>query len=244
MTGFVVFYVVVIMTLSVTMFNYAPRSASSIAQQSSQSQKHDERRGSINWFVKRAKERNETRVLVPPPEESYAEVQSLEDAILRYSTLIVEPIEQHTVVWDGATIVTWNKLKVIDYISYPIQNYAQCTNGLTAPSEMLPLSVGEILVPIYGGSLTIDGVQLESRNLEFGSHFSLSKQYLVFLSLDHARSVGQLSLGPHGVFILNSLQQTIPILDSKSMLSRELDVKAGNSLHKFKDHVHRGRSNL
>ncbi len=214
-----------------------------ISQQPKDSVKHDERRGSIKWFVKRAKEQKKTKVFVPPPEESYAEVKSLEDATAQYSALIVEPVEQRTVIWDEAQIVTWHKLKVIEFVSYPSQGCAQCIGSLTAPVEMLPLKVGEVLVPSYGGSLVIDGVQLESRESDFGVHPLLHQRYLVFLSLDPAKSIGKLALGPHGIFVVNPQDQIRPILNSKSMLGRDLDLKLGNSLTKLKDHLRGSRSN-
>lgn len=108
---------------------------------------------------------------------------------------------------------------------------------------MLPFKAGEVLVPTYGGTLVIDGVQVESRDSDFGEHPYRSGRYLLFISLDPAKSVGKLALGPHGIFVLNPNDQIAPIINSKSMLGRDLDLKLGNSLTKLKDHLLKNRSN-
>jgi hypothetical protein len=212
-----------------------------VTQQRAESEKRDERRGSIKWFVARAKEKNKTKLFVPPPEETYAEVTDLDDAVAHYSALLVEPIEQTTAVLNDSHIITWNKLKVIELLSYPREGCLQCAGGLSAPKEMLPLDASEILVPTSGGTLVVDGVQLESRDKDFAEPFSLSKTYLVFLSLDSTSGIGRLSLGPYGMFAVNVPDEIVPIIRGGA-ISRDLESKSRNSLIRFKDHLHK-RSN-
>ena len=206
-------------------------------QQPVAAQKNTEKRGTIAWLVKRAKEQNKTKVFVSPPEESYAEVNGLEDASSLYTTLVVQPVQQKTVVLNDSSLITWHKFKVIEFISYPSRNCSNCVSSLIAPQEMLPLQADELLVPTYGGTLEVDGVQLESRAADFGEHPSRFNKYLVFLSLDPGKGIGRLSLGPQGVFLVNSSDQTQPISESMSPLVRDVKLKVDNSLSKFKDYL-------
>jgi hypothetical protein len=218
--------------------NAGVTSGAFVTQQPTQAKQNNEKRGSIAWFVKRAKEKNKTKVFVPPPEQTYFEVNGVDDASSTYAVLVVQPIEQKVAVLNEADIITWHKLKVLDLISYPARGCVQCLGELTPPQELLPLKVDEILVPTYGGSLEEDGIQLESRDRDFGEHFIRSKKYLVFLSLDLGQRVGKVALGPHGVFELNSSDQAVPIVESKSPLVREVKSKFDNSLIRFKEHLH------
>jgi hypothetical protein len=213
-------------------------SGSFVTQQLTGAKQNNEKRGTIAWFVKRAKEQNKTKVFVPPPERTFFEVDGLDDALSTYAVLVVRPIEQKVAVLNEADIITWHKLKVLDLISYPARGGAQCLGQLTPPQEILSLKVDEILVATYGGSLEVDGIQLESRDPEFGEHFIRSNKYLVFLSLDLGQRVGKLSLGPHGVFALNSSDQVVPIVESTSPLVREVKSKFDNSLIRFKERLH------
>jgi hypothetical protein len=207
-----------------------------VKQQPLKSGMSSDRRGSIKWFVERAKEQKKTKVIVPLPEESYAEVTDLDDAVAHFTVFLVEPIEQKTAVLNDSQIITWNKLRVIEFLSEPAKNCPQCASGLTAPDEMLPLREGEILVPASGGSLVVDGIELESRNKDFSETFSPSKKYLVFLSFDPTKAIGKLSLGPYGMFALSGHDQIVPISRSGA-IGRDLEMKLGNSLIRFKDHL-------
>lgn len=200
--------------------------------------RNNEKRGSIAWFVKQAKLQNKTKVFVPPPVETYFEVNGVDDASSTYAVLVVQQIEQKVAVLNEADIITWHKLKVLDLISYPARGCARCLAQLTPPQEMLPLKVDEILVATFGGSLEVDGIQLESRDQNFGEHFIRSNKYLVFLSLDLGQQVGKLSLGPHGVFALNSSDQAVPIVESSSPLPREMKSKFDNSVLRLKQRLH------
>lgn len=212
----------------------------SATQQPGGVEKNDERRGSIKWFVKRAKEQKKTKVSVPPPLDSYAVVTGLDDAATQYAVVVVQPLEQKTAVLNDSDIITWHKLQVIEFLSYPSKGCAQCSS-LKAP-EGMPLKVGEVAVPTYGGTLTIDGIQLESRHKDFSEHFSLSKKYLIFLSLDPTTSVGKLSLGPYGVFTVTPSDKIISIVQGKSPVSQDFELKFENSLTRTRDYL-RNRPN-
>lgn len=212
-------------------------SGSFTTQQPVAAQKNTEKPGTIAWLVKRAKEQNKTKLFVPPPEESYVEVNGLEDASSLYTTLVVQPVQQKTVVLNNSSLITWHKVKIIEFISYPSRNCSNCVSSLTAPPEMLPLQADELLVPTYGGTLEVDGVQLESRAPDFGDHPSRLNKYLIFLSLDPGKGIGRLSIGPQGVFLFDSSDQMQPISESMSPLVRDVKLKVDNSLSKFKDHL-------
>lgn len=204
--------------------------------------KNDERRGSIKWFVKRAKEQKKTKIFVPPSEELYAVVKGLDDASSHYAVLVVQPLEQKPSILNDTDIITWHKLKVLEVISYPSKGCALCSSGLVAPPEMLPLNAEEILVPTSGGVLSIDGIELETRQRDFGDHFSLSNRYLIFLAFDPANSTGKLSLGSRGVFLITPSDQISPLVKDKSPLNQDLELRLGNSLNRIRDHL-RNRPN-
>lgn len=207
-----------------------------------QKNKDEERRGTIAWHVKQSKLKGKNKAKLLPMENTYFVVDGLDDALSQYTVVVAELIGRRSYVADEASLVTWNKFKVLEVLSQPLKHACPgCLSGLNVPPEMRPNNSAEILLPSSGGSVVVDGVDVEIEDRDFGKAFSPSQKFLLFLSLDKARSAGKITLGPYGVFAIDSGGSFQPITSVTSPLREELNVQTSDSLDRLREYVQRKR---
>lgn len=194
------------------------------------------RRGTIAWHVKQAKSRGRKKAVLDPVLEHTAVVRSLEDALSLFTVVVAQPVEKRSYIADGESLVTWNKLKVLEVISRPAKsNCPDCLAGLAAPPDMLPLKAGEILIPTNGGSVVVDGVELVSQDRDLGRHLLLAQKYLLFLSMDESKGTGKLELGQYSVFTIGPDGTIQSIGSGNTPLRRAVETRSGGSLNLLRD---------
>jgi len=204
----------------------------------SSSQENARERGTVAWHVQQAKKMGRKQAEIPAPVPIYAAVNGLDDALSRFTTVVVQPIEKKSYVQDRSGIVTWYKFKVVEYLSQPPQSVCpDCLNDIIVPEELLPLQGGEFLVYINGGVVTVDGVEVLGRGNEFQQSFSLSQKYLLFLSLDSSRGVGSLNIGPSGIFTIDSDDVLTPVTKRAHPIRQDIEKTSRNSLSGIKKHA-------
>ncbi len=209
-------------------------SASRVSKQ--QPAKGAEKRGTIAWQVKKAKEKKAAKVELAPVEEYAAVVTDVEDALAQYTVLVARLAAKKSYVVNDDSISTWNKFKVLEVVSRPTASTAckGCLSGMSVPPDLLPLADDEILVPTSGGSVTVEGVELFSEDKFLGEHFLPSRQYLIFVALDTDSKVGKLRLGPESVFALDDDRLKPVGRRGVGNLKRDLEAQLGNSLDLLK----------
>lgn len=199
-----------------------------------------EKRGTIAWHVKQAKTKGKKKVSLLPIEENPAVVTGLEDAFSQYTVLIAQLVEKKSLAQE-ASIVTWNRLRVLEFLSQPTTpSCAKCLSGLNAPPDLVPL-INEVLVPTQGGAVTVDGVEVDAEGKGLDGHFKPGQKYLLFLSLDPAERIGKLALIQYGVFTLDANNRIQSIAAGDDPLKRDLGARVGNSLSTLKEHTKKKR---
>ncbi|HEX8723207.1 MAG TPA: hypothetical protein VF736_21495 [Pyrinomonadaceae bacterium] len=201
----------------------------------------EEKRGTIAWYVKKAKEKGVRRVVLLPAEENFAIVSGLDDAASQFTVVLARPVGKKSYVATEASLVTWNRFRVLEVLSTPTAApCATCLADLVAPPDV-PVTPGEeILVPTGGGTVVVDGVTVVAKDKHLGEHFLPSQQYLLFLALDPARGVGKLRMGPYGVFPVDDNGDIRPLAQGDAPLKHDLEAQSGNSLAGLKARL-RGR---
>lgn len=190
--------------------------------------------GTLKWHVKRAKERGEKEVKVATPIYNYATVTGLDEAAAHYYIYIAQPLESKTITSSPKNITTWYKFKVIEDLSREnLQVCSTCSSVINPPEEMLPLKANEILIPKAGGTIDIDGIRVTKEENDF-PQFSMSHTYLLFLDLDRSRKVGRFSMGPNGVYKIDSNDQIRSVNEKPRRLKDEIKNLYGNSLTQLK----------
>lgn len=199
----------------------------------------------IEYLVKNAKAKGLNRIVRGNPHREPVRVKGVDDAIDRFSTIVVTPLEKTSQIqFLGAGLETLYRCKISEKLSLNKKAASCC--GISdlrklvrnIPSET-EISEDEIYLRIAGGSIAVDGVEVVQE--EYPANLELGRTYLVFLAHDDPAKVGKPGLGGRGVYEIQSDGQ----LSSKSrgstadLLADDLRNKMDNSLSRLKDHIQR-----
>lgn len=174
---------------------------------------------------------SEISLSLPIAEYEYAE--NVDDAIKRSDVITAQPIESFSELVSGTTIVTWYKFRILERIARRTMPPC-CDIPAIIPKELLPLSENELLIPIVGGKLVIEGVTVnqsspmteyfssETKTDQIPNPTSLhhriagNKTYLIFVKPQPSRPFVMLHYGPAGVFEISPDNDLIPSVIRKN----------------------------
>lgn len=193
-------------------------------------------RGSIASAVKKAKEKGNNKIIVYPPEVSYVQsLSSMDEALSYYSAVIAQPVTKFTQISkDGEAVITWYKFKILETLSDKVCD--RCPPANDIPSEILPLNSDEIIVAKYGGTTSLDGVEVTMTNPSYPD-FEMSEKYLLFLEVDPTRQAGNIMVGPAGIFTVKSSGDIVPINKADHPLKKFIKENYKSSIKDLKDYI-------
>lgn len=87
----------------------------------------------------------------------------------------------------------------------------------------------ELLIPKFGGVISVNGVTLTSTDPNF-PNYQTSQPYLLFLDIDASKRVGLLTAGPIAAFSVSPNGVLTPATQMSSVLADEIAQTYGNSL--------------
>lgn len=159
--------------------------------------------GSLRWRAQQAQASGNTSVtLVSEPH--IGNVTSLDEAINEYSVLVADVLSQSAIYYeDGDTIITWLKFRTVETLKQASFTCSDCSSWMTPPSDFLPLQSGEFLVPLIGGTVSIENVAVTVK-LKRAPEIVTGQRYLLFLQLDTASSIGRIPLAAPGMVYVES----------------------------------------
>ena len=184
--------------------------------------------------VARAKARGMKQVEMPAPQPTYAEVNSLSEA-LRYYTLVTAEVvgSQSVASSDEYQIFTLYKFRVLDNLSNKPLPAVEAMPE--AAESLLPISSGEFVLRMQGGEVERDGIRVRSRGDT--PPFTSAKQYMLFLAFHpDAAGLASLEIGPAGVYTVEK-GKIVP-LEGRSRLASDLHASYKNSLSRLQDSIH------
>lgn len=192
----------------------------------------------LETYARKAKAKGETKVQISTPIYEYATVRGLEEARTYSRIAEVKLLTAKSYVSGPRTIRTWYKFKILEDLSRGSYFCNKCASFPDPPSDMLPVNSDEILVPRPGGSVTIDGVEITSEEIDFPP-FSKERTYLMFFGLDESRRLAMVTMGPEGVFEIDEAGRLAGVNQQDSFLKRELKDNHKNSLGELKKNLKR-----
>jgi hypothetical protein len=81
-------------------------------------------------------------------------------------------------------IVTWNKFTIDEVLSEATELPCPGCAPQDPPSSLLPLQAGEFLIPKTGGTVNIDGIEVEQIDAAFPA-YEPNQKYLLLINLYH-----------------------------------------------------------
>src|SRR5437879_12628763 len=100
-------------------------------------------RGSLMWYINRAKANHQTVVHLPIPKELYAEVGDLSSAAGRASVVLVNFVDEVT-TYDTYEIHTWTKFRIRERLGR-YQRIREDDLSSDVPERLLPLLQNEFI---------------------------------------------------------------------------------------------------
>lgn len=199
-------------------------------RQDARNQQND-RYGTYKQRLQRARERGDKKLVSHGVIPLYAQV-NFEEALEIYDLVIGEFASSKSFATDDdGTILTWYKFKIHETISHAKRRVSQIDSP---PAELLPLASDEILIWKTGGTVEIDGMEVEMQDVEFPP-FEKSKRYLLVLALDPAKQAGTVEVGPSGALLVRSDDTVEPAVKSRTHFKREIDKRYGASVSKLRE---------
>lgn len=191
----------------------------------------DDRIGTYKQRLKRAKERGDKKMLSHGVIPLYAHVE-FDQALEIYDLVIGEFVSSKSFATDDdGNIITWYKFKVHETISQAKRRVSKID---PPPAELLPLASDEILIWKTGGSVEMDGMEVEMQELPFPP-FEFSKKYLLILALDPVKQAGALEVGPSGALLVQSDDTLQPAVKNRTHFKREIVNRYGVSVSKLRE---------
>lgn len=193
-------------------------------------------RRTLKEIARQARAAGRQQVTVRGPFIDYAGVDmDLKTAVQAYSAFVVEPIQDKSYVADDDLILTWWRFRILDAISEkPAVFCATCPSAPEVPEDFRAITSDELILPVIGGTVGIDGVQVTLTNNSLPP-FEKKRQYFLFVSVT-PNHVASLAAGPSGIFLIND-EQLIPINQYESPLKVEIHSRFERKLSKLKTHI-------
>jgi hypothetical protein len=188
----------------------------------------------LQWYAKEAKAERRDKVRVPAPLIEYlggAGTITADEAFASSTVVVAHLVSKESFVVDDE-IRTWNKFGIDEVLSEAKELPCPACVPPQPPASQLPLKSGEFLITKSGGTVNIDGVEVEQLNEAF-PEYEFHQQYLLLLNLypaGTARTVG----GPVGVFRVLPNNKIVPVHESEHRIPKDLKERFGNSLDEIR----------
>jgi hypothetical protein len=190
----------------------------------------------LEWYARQTKAKGENAITLSAPFIDYpgnSMSTHIDEAMSAFSTLIVEPIKQEVVATEDGDILTWYKFETIESLSE--HNPYPCAECPTPPVDFYPIKDNEFAMATYGGTVTIDGVNLTMVDPTF-PQLKLRKRYLLFISRG-ASGIATIGVGPNGVFEVGPNGSLTPINRNPHSIKDDITRRFGKSLSKVREHA-------
>ena len=134
--------------------------------------------------------------------DSFEAVDSLDEALARYTVVEATPISKTSYVMDQYSIGTWYKFRINRFLKQ--NSIPPCTDcsAMPEPPAGTSLNWDEMMVMHGGGLQVVDGVTFQVTVPDYPD-FSINQRYLLFIDYDPNTKVGMVSVGPPGIYLVN-----------------------------------------
>jgi hypothetical protein len=191
----------------------------------------------LKWYAKEAKNNGKKKVAVPAPLIEYlgdAGLISAEEAFSSSSVVVAHLISKQSTCRND-DITTWNKFAIDETLSEAKELPCPGCVPPSPPATVLPLSPGEFLLPKTGGTVNIDGVEVQ-QSLQDYPEYEFNQKYVLLIML-YPSGVARTMGGPVGVFKVLPNDKLAPISESDHKIRKDFKDVYGNSLAQVREHL-------
>jgi len=194
------------------------------------------------WYAKEAKNKGQQKVSVPAPLVcdylGGAGTISAEEAFSS-STVVVAHLVAKQSTYINDDITTWNKFAIDETLSEGKDLPCRSCVPPFAPATVLPLLPGEFLLRKTGGTVNIDGVEVQQSLADY-PEYELDQKYVLLINV-YSWGIPQTMGGPVGVFKVLPNDKLAPISESDHKIRKDFKDVYGNSLEQVRKHLKRSK---
>ena len=193
----------------------------------------------LEWYAKEAKNQGRQKVTMPAPLLEYmggAKTITAEEVFSDFSVVIAHLVSQQSYP-QNADIKTWNKFAIDEVLSDAKDLPCPTCKLSDPPATLLPLNSGEFLMSKAGGTVNIDGVNIEQIDETF-PEFEFNQKYVLLIKL-YSNGTAWTVGGPVGVFKILHNDKVLPVRESGHQIQKDFKEKHGNSLERLRAHLKR-----
>ena len=191
----------------------------------------------LKWYANEAKNKGQQKVRVPAPLIEYlgdAGTISAEEAFSA-STVVVAHLVSKQSTYLGDHITTWNKFAIDETLSEGKDLPCRDCVPPYAPATLLPLSPKEFLFPKTGGTVNIDGVEVQQVVAGY-PEYEFNQKYVLLINVYSSRFPETMG-GPVGVFKVLPNDKLAPIGESDHKIRKDFKDVYDNSLDQVRKHL-------
>lgn len=186
--------------------------------------------GTIAAYIQEAQANNQTSITFPSGIHEYFLPNTWDSVISSFSFLIVEPIEVRSYgTLTDDTVRSWYRFRVSETLSTKSPPFA-ITNP---PSGMAQPQSNEILAFKWGGTVTLNGVQVTAEEPSF-PNFIMGQRYLLVVQVDPNTRLANNAMGPDGAYIITASGQIVPVNPAGGVFKNDLASRYSSSINQLR----------
>lgn len=189
---------------------------------------------SLGARIRDAKAKGRKRVLLTNdgiiPE--YEEVEDLKTALSRYLVILARPIQKTTVLTSQSNILTYYRFEILETLSDEQPKWL-FLGKRPLPNEVESPNKNEIYIVRTGGAVVIDDIEVILPDRD--GMFTMSQKYLLFVTTNESKTIGNIRIGPIGIYRVNDEEALRPLDLFDHPLARTLARDYANSLKKLRE---------
>lgn len=191
----------------------------------------------LKWYAKEAKSSGRQKVRVPTDVIEYlgsAGTITAEEAFVSCTVVIAHLVSRESYARNN-NITTWNKFAIDEVLSEAKELPCPTCTLSNPPATLLPLQSGEFLMDKAGGTVNIDGVEIEQTGDGF-PEYEFNQRYLLLVFLYPNGTAGTIG-GPVGAFRIIGDDTLLPVRESEHRILKDFKDNYGNSLERLRKHL-------
>lgn len=186
--------------------------------------------GTIAAYIEEAQANNETSISFPSGIHEYFLPNTWDSVVSSFSFLVVEPIEVRSYgTLTDDTVRSWYRFRVIETLSTKAPPFAITD----PPGDMAPPQSNEILAFKWGGTVTVNGVQVTAEEPSF-PNFVMGQRYLLVVQVDPNTRLANNAMGPDGAYIITASGQIVPVNSAGGVFQNDLASRYSSSIDQLR----------
>lgn len=186
--------------------------------------------GTIAAYLEEAQVNNQNSITFPAGIHEYFRPDTWDGVISGFSFLIAEPIEVRSFgTLTDDTIKSWYRFRIIETLATKPPPFAITD----PPGGMAPPQTNELLVFKWGGTVTLNGIQVTAEEPSFPD-LIIGQRYLLIVQVDPSTRLANNAMGSDGAYTISASGQILPVNPEGGVFQNDLATRYSSSIDQLR----------